>query len=109
MKAITEERLRQIRSNFSDAKLMRDQVMILAIDRLIDECQEIDQLTVTKLRPMSEAPEKEYILVKTISSDSLIEAIVDKANKRIETKYGSERSFAHCDGWIPMPIFRRSE
>ena len=48
MKVITEERLRQMYSTSS----MPNATSV--INTILAECQELDQLTVTRLRPMSE-------------------------------------------------------
>lgn len=87
MKAITEERLRRFRETCDP----RDRY---ALDTLIKECQELDTLTVTKLRPMSEAPIGEPILMKTKLMDGFYATVISDD----DDLYG-------CDGWIPMPTY----
>lgn len=88
MKAITEERLRRFRETCDP----RDRY---ALDTLIKECQELDTLTVTKLRPMSDIPIGEIVLMKIKLMDSFYATVI------------SEDDYLDgCEGWLPMPTYK---
>jgi len=58
MKVITEERLREVLNGDANYKMSAPYInaqrkLLVA---MIDQCQELDTLTVTRLRPMSDAP-----------------------------------------------------
>lgn len=57
MKVITEERLREILDGTSRVT-SKDLLRVL-----INECQELDTLTVTRLRPMSDIPDEESVIL----------------------------------------------
>lgn len=103
MKVITEEDFGGLLFEVHGNKLLIDR------NELIAKFKELDQLTVSKLRPMSEAPKEGEveILVKIIDIDSLQIAYyfegrwVEPGDKPYEE--GS------LQGWLPMPIYKREQ
>lgn len=109
MKVITEERLRErfeeSQHKYLKAPLERiyePNAVMNTLHELIDECQELDTLTVTRLRPMSDAPDHEYSL------------FVHKEGRRPTEGYKNDLSIvidgepipsACFAGWIPMPRY----
>lgn len=57
MKVITEERLREIKESMPDGQSK------LFVHGIITQCQELDTLTVTRLRPMSDIPDEESVIL----------------------------------------------
>lgn len=89
MKVITEERLRELLGKANNALLG-----CLLTELLEEECQELDTLTVTRLRPMSDIPIGEIVLMKIKLMDSFYATVI------------SEDDYLDgCDGWIPMPRY----
>lgn len=94
MKIITEE----------DAILARNALLkkgnnlgACAIDMLIsDHAKEIDTLTVSKLRPMVDAPIREVVLLKSKSKkiNHLVQQVVTENTRYLWV------------GWLPMPIYK---
>lgn len=99
MKVITEERLREILKSYSDSSAAAMHIELL----LRNECQDLDTLTVTRLRPMSDAPELCNFMVKMKDREELTEACfsipghlwVRSANYPMDC----------FEGWIPMPRY----
>lgn len=104
MKVITEERLRKLRSMLADCEHKFSMCDLL--DDLIYALQEIDTLTVTKLRPMCEISDRPHVLVDNDFSRYLIEAEVDHDKQMIITRFGQEIDFSNCNGWIPVPEYK---
>jgi hypothetical protein len=98
MKVITEERLKEyIKTNGSGG--------LVYCSALLNELQEIDTLTVSKLRPMVDAP----------IDDETILCIGDRYNTFLKVYFDGEYyKDDHNDiydkeyfiGWIPMPIYK---
>lgn len=107
MKAITEERLREILSSFDglsgDVVCSKQSMLEYLIGYQLEE---IDTLTVPKLRPMCDAPKVEDILVKIKDKDKLVQAFCDDG-----LCYAHENWFVldAFEGWIPMPIYKPEE
>lgn len=101
MRVITEddlrEKMRGMRSYQDDYALMEE---------LIEECQEIDQLTVIKLRPMSEAVIFDYVHGFTKPDGLCYEICSDGEGKFWVT--GSNTYFEEKDlfGWFPKPTYK---
>lgn len=92
MKVLTEQKAKYICNNKD-----YDYISRKAVEFLLDSSfEEIDQLTVSKLRPMSDAPKDEYIL--TFNGSSFTPIIV-----RDNYPVGI---YHKCEGWIPMPIYK---
>ncbi len=99
MKVITEERLREIFEAESDRGI------VSVKDLLNHELQEIDTLTVSRLRPMVDAP----------VDDETILCVGDRYNTFLKVYFDGEYyKDDHNDiydkeyfiGWIPMPIYK---
>lgn len=93
MKVITEERLADIFAT----RFINEETQQL----LINECQELDTLTVTSLRPMSEAQEGD-ILVKWIRENGLRGAFYVDGWVYVN---GSNYKPEEFQGWIPIPKY----
>lgn len=66
-----------------------------------------DQIIVSKLRPMSEAPSDQFILAKLKKLD-----VLQSGTLSGETFWRSTYSYCMRDdleGWIPMPIYKPEE
>lgn len=100
MKVITEERLRDLAEDCSP-------MFIRAFKWLLKvEFKEIDTLTVSKLRPMCDAPKDGLsILCVLFGSNKFIDMFFDDGSwvsEETETIYND----GHIKGWIPMPIYQ---
>lgn len=107
MKVITEERLRELIKNHE--RMISDvaQIKYRLLEDLLDyECKEIDTLTVSKLRPMSDAPVGVGILVDHDFALALTESKRDVCENKIITSCGIKIGFSECNGWIPKPIYK---
>lgn len=99
MKVITEERLRDLRAN-AWAKGHDNEYVIY--DYLMEGfMKELDTLTVTKLRPMSEIHDGD-ILVKWIQENGLIGAFYVDGWVYVN---GSNYKPEEFQGWIPIPKY----
>lgn len=103
MKVITEERLRELQSNSDELSELTGWLPEVRgfIEALIKECQELDTLTVTKLRPMSEIHDGD-ILVKWIQENGLIGAFYVDGWVYVN---GSNYKPEEFQGWIPIPKY----
>lgn len=108
MKVITEERLREkfeeSQHKYLKAPLERiyePNAVMNTLHELIDECQELDTLTVTRLRPMSEIQEGD-ILVKWIRENGLRGAFYVDGWVYVN---GSNYKPEEFQGWIPIPKY----
>jgi hypothetical protein len=104
-KVITKERLIELREKHKLQELTAANCLEYAlIIELIDECQELDNLTFTRLRPMSDAPEEVYFLVKTKHGNDLVEACLSHPGY-VHIK-GMDCPIKYCEGWITMPEYK---
>lgn len=109
MRVITEQRLIELRAKYAEDLNIKDGCLI--DDLIHDELVDIDQLIVTKLRPISEAPKTgQNILLKHKMFFGLYEAcfVSGKWSHTIPTKCNllDDNSF---DGWIPIPVYKPEE
>ena len=93
MKVITEERLADIFAT----RFINEETQQL----LINECQELDTLTVTRLRPMNEVQEGD-ILVKWIQENGLRGVFYVDGWVYIN---GGNYKPEEFEGWVPMPLY----
>jgi hypothetical protein len=93
MRVITEERLRELLPWPE-----QDQDVADGLNLAIEECQEIDTLTVSKLRPMSEAPLNISILAKYNRNETLMSVCLSE-----------DSSLYRYEGWLPIPIYEPGE
>ena len=103
MKVITEGSLRHVLKmhfGFNDVNQS-------ICSHLINELQELDTLTVSKLRPMSEVPRNGKFLVVLNSEDDFHECSF-LADGRIKIGTVAIR-YEYCIGWIPKPIYKPEE
>jgi len=101
MKAITEERLRELIYSGEFSNLIRERNLLV---RLLSHVEEIDTLTVSKLRPMEDAQEDDEVLVKVLGDSKLkaasvfegkfIDNLCDEIDKRT------------IEGIAQMPIYK---
>lgn len=96
MKVITEESLRELQ------RKCPNQPARCGLQWAIDQCQELDTLTVTRLRPMSEAPIRGDILVKMKQGSRLREGFCDDGLFYVP---GNHFKLDECEGFIPMPRY----
>ena len=94
MKAITEERLREIKS----ASVFPDWV----IEEMFCELEEIDTLTVSLLRQMCDAPNNGKFLVVLNTEDAFHECSF-LSDGRVKIGTVAIR-IEYCIGWIPCAI-----
>ncbi len=103
MKVITEEGLRYVlKMHFGS-----DDVNQSICSHLINECQETDTLTVSKLRNMSDAPRADGFLVKLRIESAMHESWYLPSGLIQVGTLTFKESFA--EGWIPMPIYKPEE
>jgi len=99
MRVITEERLDHLIKTDGDGSMV-----YCTVSRA--DLQEIDQLTVTRLRPMSDAPR----------DGTLFLAMFEDGNLFRECFYAGQDDLFMCDdydeiadnfkGWIPLPTYK---
>lgn len=102
MKYISEDAIEEYSSKC-------DRIDLYACYQLMDRCTELDELTVSKLRPMSEAPMDGTVFL----------AIFEDGDLFRECFYTGEDGLFMCDdfdevadnfkGWIPMPQYKPEE
>lgn len=103
MKVITEEMLREKFTSLYWGTDNCDQLL----EKLLAECKEIGTLEVSKLRPMSEAPRAESIMVKLSTEDELHEGFfIPSGMIRVGTLTFKSDS---CEGWVPKTIYKPEE
>lgn len=101
MKVITEEGLREFLSEIS--QFTPDEILWLA-DNLSSKFEEIDTLTVSKLRPMCDAPNDVEFLVMLNTEDSFHECRFAPDGR---VSIGAMLfKIDYCIGWIPKPIYK---
>lgn len=93
MKYLSQERLMEI--------LSRNDIPETIENQLIEECKELDTLTVTRLRPMSDVQEGD-ILVKWIRENGLRGAFYVDGWVYVN---GSNYKPEEFQGWIPIPKY----
>lgn len=99
MKVITEERLREIFEAECDNEI------VSVKDFLNHELQELDTLTVTKLRPMCDAPDDdETILCVGERYNTFLKVYFDGVHYKDDHNFIYEKEY--FIGWIPMPIYK---
>lgn len=107
MKVITEERLREFLNDPATCHGDTD-YLLYEIRKIANECQELDTLTVSKLRPMSDKPiipkGKLQVFVLVYFSHTEIPSIVS-----FDTRKTWPHAAYHGIGWIPMPIYKPEE
>lgn len=121
MKVITEERLKEKLKEqidklaFKNNQFMSDSpyvenIKAVIFNELINELQELDTLTVTRLRPMIEAPitDEGMKKVKTILAWHIFEQmfipiwVFSDGGAMTE---GESFNIKEFEGWIPMPRY----
>ena len=111
MKVITEDVLKNKYEEAKQNYLYCDQMhmygesrVIAAIEDLMQKMQEIDAVTVAKLRPMCDAPKNGEFLVMLNTEDDLHECSF-ALDGRI--RIGSMLfRVEYCIGWVPKPIYK---
>lgn len=105
MRVITEERLKELFGSIIYDGHEYDGKRILW-GLIKNECKELDQLTVTKLRPMSEAHhlEDEEFLVKFKGKDDLKFVCIFQG--QMIDQYCDWVDPSRCEGWTPIPIYQ---
>lgn len=113
MRVITEEMLdkkyEDAKQKYAECDMSQMYVFareITVIEQLITEFQELDQLTVSKLRPMSELTiPYESVLIKIKENDLLQEGYV--TDEMDHVWIGEMFCLKNeCDGWIPLPQYK---
>lgn len=107
MKVITEEDLIARRNKFLK---QGKNIAACIVDELLYECKEIDALTVSELRPMSEVPENEFVLC-FVNEEKNFERLIKRPYLRHMTDEDDEWHFSFhlLGGWIPMPLYKPEE
>lgn len=109
MKVITEERLRELMKILERKTSDESQIEYRLLENLLDyECQEIDTLTVSKLRPMIDAPKDgEWFLgyYKGVVSEYFEILFYSKLSGKLRSN-GDEFNEEDVLGWLPMPIYK---
>ena len=101
MKVIPEERLMEIAKDYGFCSSMEPKLL----QRLINECQEIDTLTVSKLRPMCDAPiDDETILCVGKTYNTFLKVYFDGVYYKDDHDDLYDKEY--FIGWIPMPIYK---
>ena len=109
MKVITEERLKELRDQFREVSKINSnplhiEGMLDMIEIVIDECQELDQLTVTRLRPMSEH-NNDTTGILAVFKGSRIFDVVWWFNGSFITAQDEIYDPEDFVGWIPLPKY----
>ena len=99
MKVITEERLADIFAT----RFINEETQQL----LINECQELNTLTVTRLRPMSDAPRNGVsFLTATKLNNCMVKAYWCDGHRAFYIyDYGQAFHEYELEGFIPMPRY----
>lgn len=104
MKVITEEWIKNSivkAQQVSDAGAPGADALVVVLNAMLKHCQELDTLTVTQLRPMSEIEEGRVLVhrkgVDTLYGTYFLTGVLD-----VEGIYYRPEEF---DGWIPMPRY----
>ena len=104
MKVITEEEAKY----FRDHLVKQDRnIGACAIDELITEhLEEIDTLTVSKLRPMADAPNDGSIFLAKHEFNDELEETWSTGGGEFSTSQFTDLPIDTFDGWIPKPIYK---
>lgn len=105
MRVITEKRLREWK-RIAIQKGLDGIKSTELLEQIIKECKEIDHFTVTKLRPMSEAPKNEIMILafNKYENDFVKTFFIGQDWCVPEFEFTpNEDDFI---GWIPMPIYK---
>lgn len=101
MRVITEERLRELLNSGEFSNFNRERNLLVT---LLNHLEEIDTLTVSKLRPMCESPLIDGFMVKLKTENDLHEGNFDSlGNVWIGDQYFPVDL---CEGWIPVPTYK---
>lgn len=107
MKVITEEDVNFICNVIDGVDNSLDVIDKNNIVHLLQShLQKIDTLTVSKLRPMRDAPDDINILIDHDFSSMITESRAITRKLIIITSAGFEVDYADCSGWLPMPIYK---
>lgn len=102
MKVITEKSLLEMVANLIKSERLEEAALI---QRLIDEeLEEIDTLTVSKLRSMCDAPKNGKFLVVLNTEDAFHECSF-LSDGRVKIGTVAIR-IEYCIGWIPCAIYK---
>ncbi len=109
MKVITEERLQDRYDSIVDEGSLYSQGAMDILDSLMQECQEIDTLTVSKLRPMQDLKIGEFAIC--YSDDPFLDSEKYKKidDHNVVNINGSEFDINDFIGWIPVPTHKPEE
>ena len=99
MKALTKEKMLERLDITHDPKLFG------FLGALITECEEIDTLTVNKLRPMCDAPiDDETILCVGRKYNTFIKVYYDGVHYKDD--HNELYNYEDFIGWIPYPVYK---
>jgi hypothetical protein len=91
MKVITSVKLHEyIKKNGSGG--------LVYCSALMNELEDIDQITVSRLRPMSEVKFNEVILLKVKGIDEMYSSIIT-----------DQCDLSTCEGWVPITLYKPTE
>jgi len=103
MKVITEERYKDFLSEIS--QFTPDEILWLA-DNLSAKLEEIDTLTVSKLRPMVDAPNDGSIFLAKHEFNDELEETWSTGGGEFSTSQFCDLLIDTFEGWIPKPIYK---
>lgn len=105
MKVITEERLRKFIGEGNDNKKLEftGLKLKLILNSLLEE---IDTLTVSKLRPMVDAPNDGSIFLAKHEFNDELEETWSTGGGEFSTSQFCDLRIDTFDGWIPKPIYK---
>jgi hypothetical protein len=106
MKVITEEWLRRKFTEYIKSPNFGMQLRSLVIRELLKECQELDNLKVTLLRPMVDAPKACNFLIKKKCAEGLTEACLSIPNHVWDRGLKINLLIDECEGWLPLPLYK---
>lgn len=104
MKVITEKELIEFFKSIYYNKFNQDEIFVMLKTRM----KEIDTLTVSKLRPMADAPrDGEWFLgyYKGVVSEYFEILFYSKLSGKLRSN-GDEFNEEDVLGWLPMPIYK---
>lgn len=107
MKVITEESFKRKIADYDLANCNLSELVI--INELISEFQEIDTLTVSKLRPMIDAPEESCFVVHKDEPENLVWAYkAPYDNKMLWCLFNWPGVVPESDliGWLSKPTYK---
>lgn len=102
MKAITEERLRELLNSGEFSNFNRERNLLVT---LLSHVEEIDILTVSRLRPMCDAPiDDQTILCVGKTYNTFLKVYFDGVHYKDDHDDLYDKEY--FIGWIPMPIYK---